>query len=189
LLILLILFILKGSLCPRKPWWLDQSHTQEAEPESWPLKSCPSVWVQNVTQVCKDACPNACGQHNPTAAFSRDSATRWDWLWLPKPLWLKRLEAPVCSSQPAAWGAGHLADAIRGGAWKKQSLKFPEEIIYNLTQQWGSGCESQAPKPACFLSSSSPAAQTWKCCTFCRQLPRNLRLQLFTSLFAVIIRW
>lgn len=50
--------------------------------------------------------------------------------------------------------AVHLADAIRGGASKKQSPIFPEEIICILTHQWGSGCESQAPKPTCFLGSS-----------------------------------
>lgn len=49
------------------------------------LKSCPLVWVQNVKQMSKDACSHACGQHSPTAAFSRYAAIRWDWLWLPKP--------------------------------------------------------------------------------------------------------
>lgn len=80
---------------------------------SWTYALTPAILSLGPgPKMSKDACPDACGQHRPAAAaFFRDAATRWGWLWAPNILRLRRL-------QPAAAGTGLPNTPCRGGAWK-----------------------------------------------------------------------
>lgn len=80
---------------------------------SWTYALTPAILSLGPgPKMSKDACPDACGQHHPAAAaFFRDAATRWGWLWAPNILRLRRL-------QPAAAGTGLPNTPCRGGAWK-----------------------------------------------------------------------
>lgn len=70
-------------------------------------KLVPRFWSKSVTWVRQDACLEARGQHETaSAAFFRDAAVKWGWLWQPNLIRLKRLTAQVFSSPVSAQGTG-----------------------------------------------------------------------------------